>query len=128
MPDTLLCLDSLLMYRGIRYHLKEHAGKKSLNRQELFNLRHSSFRSKIESVFGILKKKFKIPHFPYETQVKIVIACCILHNYVMQVNPDDRLINKNVEFDEGPSEILDEKVEFSTTNMTAQQQREDNKV
>jgi len=44
------------------------------------------------------------------------------------VDPDDRLINTDVDFDEGPGEVFDEKVEFSTRNMIAQQQKEANKV
>ena len=63
-------------YRGVRYHLKEHSGKTPKNRRELFNLRHSSLRSKIESTFGTLKNRFKIlcakPHYPFPIQVDIV--------------------------------------------------------
>jgi len=53
-------------------------------------------------------------------QVKIVIACCILHNYIMQVDLDDIFINEDVNFDEGPREAFDEEMEFSTRNMTVQ--------
>lgn len=87
-------------YRGVRYHLKEQHGRTPENHQELFNLRHSSLRSKVESAFGILKNRFKIltchPFFPFETQVDIVLACCILHNYILQVDPDDRFIHEDV--------------------------------
>jgi len=47
-------------YIGVRYHLKEQVGKEPLNHRELFNLCHSSLRSKIESAFDILKNRFKI--------------------------------------------------------------------
>jgi hypothetical protein len=57
---------------GTRYHLRE-----------LFNLRHSSLRVRIERAFGALKNRFRIldnkPFHPYKTQVKIVLTCCILH-------------------------------------------------
>ena len=46
----------------------------------------------------------------------------------MQVNLVDRFINKNLDFDERPWEVFDEEVEFSTRNMTTQQQKEANKV
>ena len=45
----------------------------------------------------------------------------------MQVDLDDRFINEYVDFDEGSGEIFDEEVEFSTRNMTTQQQKEGNK-
>ena len=34
----------------------------------------------------------------------------------MLADPDDSLINDGVDFDEGPREIFDEQVEFSTAN------------
>ncbi|XP_020247765.1 protein ALP1-like isoform X1 [Asparagus officinalis] len=90
-------------YRGVRYHLKEHSGKTPKNRRELFNLRHSSLRSKIESAFGTLKNRFKIlcakPHYPFPIQVDIVLACTILHNFIATVDPRDELLNVD-EFNE----------------------------
>ena len=44
------------------------------------------------------------------------------------MDPDDRLINEDVDFDEGPGEVFNEEVKFSTTNITAQQQKDGNKV
>jgi hypothetical protein len=53
----------------------------------LFNLRHSSLRTTIER-----KNRFKIltsqPFFPLKTQVKIVLACCTLHNFIIDDGPD----------------------------------------
>jgi hypothetical protein len=50
----------------------------------LFNLRHSSLRVTIERAFGALKNRFKIlynkPFDTFKSQVKLVLACCILHN------------------------------------------------
>ncbi|XP_026395767.1 putative nuclease HARBI1 [Papaver somniferum] len=73
-------------YRGVRYHLKEYGGNRPKDAKELFNLRHSSLRNVIERVIGILKRRFTIlqvqPQYPYESQVKIVLACCIIHNHI----------------------------------------------
>ncbi|XP_020242760.1 uncharacterized protein LOC109820976 [Asparagus officinalis] len=84
-------------YQGVRYHLKEHSGKTPKNRRKLFNLRHSSLRSKIESVFGTLNNRFKIlcakPHFPFPIQVDIVLACSVLHNFITIVDLSDELLN-----------------------------------
>ena len=79
-------------FRGVRYHLKEFSARTPSNMKELFNYRHSSLRTSVERAFGSLKSRFKIltsrPFFPFETQVDIVIACCILHNYILQRGKD----------------------------------------
>ena len=55
-------------------------------------------RNAIERAFGVLKKRFPIiargtePHYPVDTQSDIILACCILHNYLMGVDPNERLI------------------------------------
>jgi hypothetical protein len=71
-------------YRGTRYHLREYGSRRPHNPKELFNLRHSSLRVTVERAFGALKNRFRIldnkPFHPYKTQVKLVLACCILHN------------------------------------------------
>ena len=48
--------------------------------------------------FGVLKKRFPIitnitkPNYCVDTQNEIILACCILHNYLMGVDPDESLI------------------------------------
>src|SRR5664279_2691017 len=79
-----------------RYHLNEFSSRHGpQNAKELFNLRHSSLRVTIERAFAALKNRFKIldqkPFHPFETQVKLVLACCILHNWILDeedVMPD----------------------------------------
>jgi hypothetical protein len=75
-------------YRGVRYHLSEYSStNRPTNIRELFNLRHSSLRVTVERAFGALKNRFRIldnkPFHPYKSQVKLVIACCILHNWIL---------------------------------------------
>lgn len=54
----------------------------------------------IECAFGVLKKRFPIlqtatePTFGIKTQNKIIIACCILHNYWMGEDPNQTLIDE----------------------------------
>ena len=85
-------------YRGVRYHLKEYSICFPENVKELFNLRHASLRNAIERAFGVLKKIFPIiasttkPTCCDDTQNKIILSCCILHNYLMGVNPKGSLI------------------------------------
>jgi hypothetical protein len=80
-------------YRGVRYHLKEfQETRQPESPKELFNHKHSSLRTSIERAFGTLKNRFKIltsqPFFPLRTQVKIVLACCTLHNFILENGPD----------------------------------------
>lgn len=81
-------------YRGERYHLKEYSRNPPRNLQELFNLRHASLRNTIERAFGVLKRRFPIiasatePNYGIQTQKEIILACCILHNYLWSVDPD----------------------------------------
>ena len=85
-------------YRGVRYHLNEHSGRMPTNPKELFNLRHSMLRSRVERAFGILNNCFKIltsrPIFLFKTQVKLVLACCVVHNYIASVDPTDRILHE----------------------------------
>lgn len=84
----------LVPYRGTRYHLKEQrlASKKPENPKELFNLRHSSLRNVIERIFGVLKRKYQIlrtaSEYSIETQTRIILACCTLHNFVRSIEGD----------------------------------------
>lgn len=87
-------------YRGVRYHLKEFgAGRRPQTPQELFNLRHSSLRTTVERAFGTLKNRFKIlankPFFPFRKQVKIVIACCVLQNWILDNGPDNIIYDED---------------------------------
>lgn len=88
----------LTPYRGVRYHLKEYTTRGPQNYKELFNLRHSSLRNVVERTFGVLKKRFPIigsgtePYYAFPVMTDIVIACCILHNYLMGVDVDHQLI------------------------------------
>lgn len=61
--------------------------------KEIFNERHKLLHRAIDRTFGALKERFPIllsaPPYPLQTQVKLVIAACALHNYVRLEKPDD---------------------------------------
>jgi hypothetical protein len=61
--------------------------------EELFNLRHAQLRSVIERIFGVVKRKFKIlasaPEYTIPTQSKIILAVCVLWNFIRCHDPDD---------------------------------------
>ncbi|XP_020262747.1 uncharacterized protein LOC109838736 [Asparagus officinalis] len=99
-------------YHGVRYHLKEQIGRTPRNSRELFNLRHSSLWSKIKSTFGTLKNRFTIlsakPNYPFPTQVDIVLACTILHNFITIEDPQEDILNQNVLIDEENEDVTNE--------------------
>ncbi|XP_017416565.1 uncharacterized protein LOC108327362 [Vigna angularis] len=90
----------LTPYRGVRYHIKEYTRRGPQNPRELFNHRHSSLRNVIERTFGVLKKRFPIigsgtePHYGLETMTDVVLACCILHNFLRGVDNDQALLDE----------------------------------
>ncbi|XXG58960.1 hypothetical protein AAC387_Pa04g1134 [Persea americana] len=96
-------------YRGVRYHLKGYSSPELENEKELFNLRHTSLCNVIERAFGVLKKRFPIiaskneSYFSVDTTSEIILACCILHNFLMGVDPDEHLIHEvDHELQNGP--------------------------
>ncbi|XP_051196783.1 protein ALP1-like [Lolium perenne] len=74
-------------FRSTRYHLKEWAASilGPQTEKELYNLRNSRARNVVERCFGLLKKKWAIlrscSFFSIEDQIRIINACCVLHNY-----------------------------------------------
>ena len=76
--------------------MKEFSDHSPKNEQELFNLRHCSLRTTIERGFGVLKKHFRVldaePFWSFETQVKVVLTCCVVHNHIMGVEPNDHIM------------------------------------
>jgi hypothetical protein len=74
-------------YKGERYHLPDfRRGSQPRGMHEIFNHAHSSLRCTIERTFGVWKNKWKLLHcmsnFPYDKQVKIVVASMALHNFI----------------------------------------------
>ena len=79
-------------------------------------------RTAIERGFGILKSRFILIYeksfWSYETQVDVVLACCIIHNHIMGVDPNDFLME----------EICSESESIRRTiNLSQRKEREENK-
>lgn len=77
----------LTPYRGQRYHLNEwRNGLQPTTPKEFFNMKHSSARNVIERCFGLLKGRWAIlrekSFYPLKTQIRIITACCLLHNHI----------------------------------------------
>ena len=91
--------------------MKEFSDCPPKNEHELFNLRYSSLRTTIEQGFGVLKKHFQVldaePFWSFEIQVEVVLACCVIHNHIMGVNPTNHILEavmNQVESSGGESE------------------------
>ncbi|KAL0386031.1 UNVERIFIED_CONTAM: hypothetical protein Sradi_2997400 [Sesamum radiatum] len=87
----------LTPYHGVRYHLCEwdRSVGGPQNKVELFNSKHSCARNVIERTFGLLKVHWGILHsqlfYPIDVQSKIIIACCLLHNFICNEMPENPL-------------------------------------
>lgn len=110
----------LAPYRGQRYHLKEFDGHRPETAEEYFNMKHSKARNVIERCFGLLKGRWKIlaspSFFSIQTQVRIIMACCLLHNLIrkfMSFDPQESKTQNEVESEEEESDEDDE-VEYIT--------------
>ena len=82
----------------------------------MFNHRHSSLRNVIERTFGVLKKRFPIiasgteTRYDVDAMTKIVLACCILHNFLRGIDNDESLL------EEVDNELLEQDIQPSTTH------------
>ncbi|RWR97442.1 putative nuclease HARBI1 [Cinnamomum micranthum f. kanehirae] len=60
---------------------------------------HNKFHVPIvERTFAALKQRFALlqiaPRYPIKTQAKIVVACCVLHNFIRQWNLEDAIFHE----------------------------------
>ena len=90
------CKGFLAPFRGQRYHLNEwRVDRKPQNPLECFNMRHSSARNVIERCFGILKKRWTVlrspTFYPLKVQMRVITACCLLHNLIRRDSVRDPL-------------------------------------
>ncbi|KAK1257137.1 hypothetical protein QJS04_geneDACA022970 [Acorus gramineus] len=106
----------LAPHRSHRYHLSEFLNLGRGNRysgpNELFNHRHAQLRNVIERAFGVLKMRFKClrctPYYPFRTQTRIALACCVLHNFIRREEGSDILFNMSQDEVDGVGDVRDE--------------------
>ncbi|OJD09847.1 hypothetical protein ACJ73_10059 [Blastomyces percursus] len=102
---------------------KENKGRPA-NKQELFNLRHASMRSVIESVFGIFKRRFRIydrarEGYSIRAQVHLFFALAAAHNF----------LNKYEEFeDELTVDLLENEQEEDIYNEQSEERQDESKM
>lgn len=88
----------LAPYRGQRYHLGGWTPQNPpRSAEEYYNMRHARARNIVERSFGRLKGQWTIlrspSFFPMKTQCRIIMACALLHNLILQNMPLDPLDN-----------------------------------
>jgi len=99
-------------YRGQRYHLQEFKRRgQPQNREEIFNLVHSSLRCVIERIFEVWKNRWRIlqnmSSFNYKAQVQIVVASMAIHNYIRRTSMQDMTFMEfNLMWDFVPDDFL----------------------
>ncbi|KAI4351928.1 hypothetical protein L6164_006227 [Bauhinia variegata] len=86
-------------FQGVRYQHYEYRGANQLprNAKELFNHRHGCLRNAIQRSFNVLKTRFPIlklaPQYSFQIQRDIVIAACVLHNFIRREERNDWLFS-----------------------------------
>ncbi|XP_027358471.1 uncharacterized protein LOC113867380 isoform X3 [Abrus precatorius] len=86
-------------FQGVRYQHYEYRGANQLprNAKELFNHRHCFLRNAILRSFNVLKARFPIlklaPQYSFQIQRDIVIAACVLHNFIRHKERNDWLFS-----------------------------------
>ncbi|KAJ3697979.1 hypothetical protein LUZ61_001684 [Rhynchospora tenuis] len=103
-------------YRGMLYHLASFRQRRMENRyqngEELFNHRHAQLHNVVEKAFGILKGRFRLlqnmHHYKYDFQIDIVLACCVIHNFLIEhPNVDDDVYPEDGSSDESDASDTD---------------------
>ncbi|KAK3440629.1 hypothetical protein EUGRSUZ_B00883 [Eucalyptus grandis] len=86
-------------YHDVPYHLNGLPGDRHLqDAKDVFNQWHSLLRNSMNRIFSALKARFPIltstPPYPLQTQVKLVVTGCAIHNYIHIEKPDDWLFRR----------------------------------
>lgn len=102
----------LAPYRGQRYHLSEwRDSQRPTTPAEYFNYKHASARNVIERCFGQLKARWAIlrsPSFyPVNVQTNIILACCMLHNFIKCAMSNDHVTDPTFVAPDRPMEVND---------------------
>lgn len=117
----------LAPYQGQRYHLGGWTPQNPpRSAEEYFNMRHARARNIIERAFGRLKGRWAIlrspSFFPMKTQCRIIMACALLHNLILQnmpidpVDMDEQLMQETLEDMDGEVDQPEFITSISTSN------------
>nr|CAI5836417.1 unnamed protein product [Callosobruchus analis] len=93
------------------YLLKPFPGNRLTSKQKIFNYRLSRARRIVENGFGILAARFRVfekpmPYSP-EKVVKIVKACCVLHNWLRHTKLQSKRYEYTVDTENHETGVID---------------------
>lgn len=114
------CEGFLAPFRGQRYHLNDWSeGRRPNTPEEFFNMKHSSARNVIERLFGSIKNRWAIlrspSYYPIKIQNRIIMACCLLHNFIKQEMGDHEIeANDDSDDQDGGFDVDDQEELVST--------------
>ncbi|KAG8366319.1 hypothetical protein BUALT_Bualt17G0067500 [Buddleja alternifolia] len=93
-------------FRGTRYHLKERGSGNlaTQNKEGFFTMVHSKARNCIERSYCLIEMRWAIlrshSYYPLKVQNRIIMACCLIHNFIrieMLVDPLEHMIPELVD-------------------------------
>ncbi|XP_031283612.1 putative nuclease HARBI1 [Pistacia vera] len=136
MPVMRIEVGPLPCIDGFLYHVADQRRNQN-GPFQFFNYRHASLRNVIEKTFGVLKNRFRIlegmNNYSLKRQTKIVMTCCIIHNFIRMFNMQDLIFEEinedgvyededfdmeNEEENEGNGEGSNQSYQRNTYNMT----------
>ncbi|KAG8388324.1 hypothetical protein BUALT_Bualt02G0113700 [Buddleja alternifolia] len=112
----------LAPYRGVRYHMQEWDACRvpSANEKEFFNKTHAKACNVIERSFALLKGRWAILRsnsiYPVKVANRIIMACCLLQNYIRTehaVDPIEAEVPETLEPNDDPEPEYIDQVEPS---------------
>ena len=69
-----------------------------ITHEKYFNMKHASARNVIERCFGVVKMRWGIlrsaSFYPIKTQIRIITACCLIHNLIRREMSLDLMENE----------------------------------
>jgi len=84
--------------------LKPYNQRELTLERRIFNYRLSRARRTVENVFGILANRFRIFHTSINLKVenidKVVMACCVLHNFLKKRNTMSYILNSDIDVED----------------------------
>ncbi|KAL0445882.1 UNVERIFIED_CONTAM: hypothetical protein Slati_1716100 [Sesamum latifolium] len=100
--DSRVLRDAITRPTGLKIPREWELGNNTpQNHQEFFNMKHASARNVIERTFDLLKARWAILRSPsfydIDDQNRIIIACCLLHNFIrqeMSIDPLETMVNE----------------------------------
>lgn len=108
-PHVLVADDAFALRSNL---MKPYSARELTMMQRLHNYRLSRARRVIENTFGIMASKFRVLRHPIlldnEKTKKIVLAFCVLHNFLLVTSKQKYAAPRNLDQYNGEGDIINE--------------------